>query len=76
MAPPFVWFRWRLWVVANWDSRMPEDAWLLLRPATEEERTNYLARIGDAEEEAYWTSVVVDEDRLRSSRGQQQREAS
>ena len=42
--PPFIWIRGRLWVVANWTEGMPEDAWLLLRPATEEENDNYLDR--------------------------------
>ena len=62
--PPFVWIRGRLFVVANWTDEMPEDAWLLLRPATPAEIDNYLDRIGGAEEEAFWTSVLVDEDRL------------
>ena len=62
--PPFIWIRGKLWVVANWGCEMPEDAWLLLRPATEEENDNYLSRVGDAEAEAYWTSVLVDRDRL------------
>ena len=64
MVPPFVWIRGQLFIVANWDCEMPEDAWLLLRPAAEEENDNYLERVGDAEEEAYWTSVLVDRDRL------------
>ena len=62
--PPFVRIRGRLWVVANWNCGMPKDAWLLLRPATKKERDNYLKRVGDAEAEAYYTSVLVDEDRL------------
>ena len=62
--PPFIWVRGRLWVVANWDCEMPEDAWLLLRPATEEENDNYLDRVGDAEAEAFYTAVLVDRDRL------------
>ena len=61
--PPFVWIRGGLWVVANWSDEMTEDAWLLLRPATEEENDNYLDRVGDAEEEAFYTSVLVDRDR-------------
>jgi len=64
MVPPLVWIRGRLWVVANWSDGMPEDAWLLLRPATEGERDNYLERIDNAEVEAYYTSVLVDENRL------------
>ena len=62
--PPFVWIQDRLWVVVNWTNEMPEDAWLLLRPATPAENDNYLVRVSDAEEEAFWTSVLVDEDRL------------
>ena len=62
--PPFVWIRGRLWVVANWTDGMPEDAWLLLRPATPAETDNYLELVSNAEEEAFWTSVLVDEDRL------------
>ena len=61
---PFVWIHGKLWVATNWDCGMPEDTWLLLRPATEKERVNYLKRIGDAEVESYWTSVLIDEDRL------------
>jgi len=64
MPSPFVWNHGRLWVVANWDCEMPEDAWLLLRPATKAENDNYMSRVGDAEAEAYWTSVLVDEDRF------------
>jgi hypothetical protein len=62
--PPYIWSRGKLWVVANWTDDMPEDAWLLLRPATREENDNYLDRVGDAEAEAFWTSVLVDEDRF------------
>ena len=62
--PPFLWIRDRLWIVANWTDEMPEDAWLLLRPASAAENDNYLDRVGDAEEEAFYTSVLVDEDRV------------
>ena len=62
--PPFLWIRGKLWVIANWDCKMPEDAWLLLRPATEEENDNYLDRVSNAEVEAYFTSILVDPDRL------------
>jgi len=62
--PPYVWIRGRLWVAANWTDGMLEDAWLLLRPATPAENDNYLDRVGDAAEEAFWTSVRVDGDRL------------
>ena len=62
--PPSVWIRGRLWVVANWDCEMPVDAWLLLRPATEEENDNYLSRVGDAEAESFYTSVLAEWDRL------------
>ena len=62
--PPFIWIRGRLWVVSNWTDEMPDDAWLLLRPATGEELDNYLNRVGDAEAEAFYTSVLVDPDRL------------
>ena len=61
---PFVWIRGRLWVVANWTEGITEDDWLLLRPATSEENDNYLHRVGDAEDEAFYTSVLVDKDRL------------
>jgi hypothetical protein len=67
--PPYVWIRGRLWVVANWSHEIEEDVWLLLRPATREENDNYFDRIGDAEEEAFWTSVLVDEDRLAGRTG-------
>ena len=62
--PPFIWIRGKLWVVANWDCKMPDDAWLLLRPANEKENDNYLDRVGDAEVEAFYTSVLVDQDRV------------
>ena len=62
--PPFVWIRGRLFIVANWGCEMPEHAWLLLRPATVAENDNYQNRVGDAEEEAYYTSVLNDDDRL------------
>ena len=58
--PPFVWIRDRLWTVANWTDRMPDDAWLLLRPATPSETDNYLDLVSAAEEEAFWTSVLTD----------------
>ena len=64
MVPPFVWIRGQLFIVANWGCEMPEDGWLLLRPATREELDNYLARVGDAEVEAYYSSILVDRDRL------------
>jgi hypothetical protein len=73
MVPPFVWIREQLWVVANWDVEMPEDAWLLLRLATEEESDNYRECTESAEAEAFWTSVLVDEDRLKGRRDQQRR---
>ncbi len=72
--PSFVWIRGRLWVVANWSSEMEEDVWLLLRPATPGENDNYLDRVGDAEEEAFWTSVLADGDRIRGRRGSPPRE--
>jgi hypothetical protein len=62
--PPFIWIQGRLWVVANWTDDMPEAAWLLLRPATPTENDNYLDRVGDAEVEAFYTSVLVDQDRV------------
>jgi len=62
--PPFVWTRGRLFIVANWGCEMPEDAWLLLRPATAAETDNFLDRVTNAEEEAYYTSVLNDADRL------------
>ena len=62
--PPYVWIRGQLWVVANWTEQTLEGTWLLLRPATPAENDNYLERVGDASEEAFWTSVLVDEDRL------------
>ena len=61
--PPFIWIRGRLFIVANWAGDMPEDAWLLLRPASQKESDNYLDRIGNAEEEAYFTAILNDEDR-------------
>ena len=61
--PPFVWIQGRLWVVANWGCEMPADAWLLLRPATEEENDNYLRRIQEAAVEAYYTAILTDEER-------------
>ncbi len=66
--PPFVWIRGRLWVVANWSYEIEEDVWLLLRPASREENDNYLDRVGDAEEEAFWTSVLADGDRIKRRR--------
>ena len=57
---PFVWILGRLWVVANWTDGMPEDTWLLLRPATRRENDNYLDLVSAAEEEAFWTSVLTD----------------
>jgi len=62
--PPFVRIRGRLFIVANWDCEMQEDAWLLLRPATRRENDNYFEYVGDAEIEPYYTSVLVDQDRL------------
>ena len=73
MVPPFIWIWGRLWVVANWTANLTEDAWLLLRPATPEENDNCLDRVGAAQEEAFWTSVLVDEDRLTGRRVRQRR---
>jgi hypothetical protein len=73
MVPPFVWIRGRLFVVANWTEGIREGDWLLLRPATAEENDNYLHRVGDAEEEAFYTSVLWDEDRLTGRQGWLQR---
>ena len=67
--PPFIWISGKLWVMANWDCEMPEDGWLLLRPATREEIDNYLDLVSDAEEEAFYTSVLVDRDRLLGRTG-------
>lgn len=64
MVPPFIWIRGRLAVVANWTDDLREGDWLLLRPATRAEVANYLDRVGDAEEEAHYTSVLNDDDRL------------
>jgi hypothetical protein len=73
MVAPFVWIRGRLYVVANWTDRMPEGAWLLVRPATGEENDNYLERVSAAVEETFWTSVLIDEDRLSGGRGPRRR---
>lgn len=67
--PPFVWIRGRLWIVSNFTDDMQEDAWLLLRPATCDENDNYLAKVGDAEVEAFYTSVLVDRDRHNGRTG-------
>ena len=70
--PPFFWIWGKLWVVANRDCELPEDAWLLLHPATEEQKDNYLELVlelvSNADEEAFWMSAQVDEDRLSGRR--------
>ena len=73
MVPPFIWIWGRLWVVANWTDELKEGDWLLLRLATPEENDNYLDRVGASLEEAFWTSVLVDEDRLTDRRFRQRR---
>ena len=65
---PFVWIRGRLWVASNWEDGMPTDAWLLLRPATPAEKDHYLAEMAEADAGAFYTSVLVDEDRFRGRR--------
>ena len=62
--PPYVWIKGQLFIVANWTEELKQGDWLLLRPATPAENDNYYERVGDAEEEAYYTSMLVDEDRL------------
>ena len=62
--PPFVWIRGKLFILANWSDDMQEGDWLLLRPATRDESDNYIDRVGGAEVDAYYTSVLVDQDRL------------
>jgi len=64
--PPFVWIRHRLWTVANWSDELPDDAWLLLRPASEDELASHAKCVPGSEEEAFWTSVHSDDHRLRS----------